>query len=221
MTESPDVRLTDLTPTMQSYLMAVRALGAGGDAVTSGALAERLGASPSTVTEGVRKLVTLGVAEHRPYAPVELTENGHRLAVAMVRRHRILETFLARCLDYTWDEVHAEADMLEHVVSDRFVDALDTFLGHPRRDPHGDPIPRLDGTIPYPEDACRLDQAAPGTYIVVRISDEDPDRLHRLTDLKLRPGAKVLVDELGVGRTPSGTRVEMSDQASIHARPAN
>src|SRR5699024_7791496 len=126
----------------QAYLMAAHSLGAGGDAVTSGALAERLGASPSSVTEGVRKLVSLGLAVHRPYAPVELTDAGHGFAVAMVRRHRILETFLARCLDYPWDAVHAEADALEHVVSDRFVDALDVYLDHPRRDPQATPSRR-------------------------------------------------------------------------------
>lgn len=226
MTESPDVRLTDLTPTMQAYLMAVRALGAGGDAVTSGALAERLGASPSTVTEGVRKLVALGVAEHRPYAPVQLTADGHRLAVAMVRRHRILETFLANCLDYTWDEVHAEADMLEHVVSDRFVDALDTYLGHPRRDPHGDPIPTREGRVDTVGDVP-LDRVTEGsTGVVSRVSDRDNSVLRHLAEIGMRPDSPVEVIsrqvELGIitvsldGRAvPLGTPVAAAVRVRI------
>ncbi|KAA0916967.1 metal-dependent transcriptional regulator [Dietzia sp. ANT_WB102] len=218
MTDTPDVGLADLTPTMQAYLMAVHALGAGGDPVTSSALAERLGASPSTVTEGVRKLVAQGLAKHRPYAPVELTENGHRLAVAMVRRHRILETFLASCLDYSWDEVHAEADMLEHVVSDRFVDALDLFLGHPRRDPHGDPIPTREGQVD-PLGDMPLDRVAEGTIgIVTRVSDRDNSVLRHLAEIGMRPDSPVEVIsrqvELGIitvaldGRSvPLGTPV--------------
>ena len=159
MTDDQPLRLADLTPTIQGYLMAAHALGAGGEPVTSSAMAERMGASPSTVSEGVRKLVALGLAEHRPYAPVELTATGHSLAVAMVRRHRIIETFLAQCLEYPWDAVHAEADALEHVVSDRFVDALDAFLDHPRRDPHGDLPGRLrpGGQLPVGPDSAVVD----------------------------------------------------------------
>lgn len=202
MTDASPVRLTDLTPTMQAYLMAVHALGAGGGAVTSGALADRLGASPSTVTEGVRKLVALGLADHRPYAPVELTETGRALAVAMVRRHRILETFLAQSLDYSWDEVHSEADALEHVVSDRFVDALDTFLGHPQRDPHGDPIPTRDGRLDSLGDVP-LDEAPEGsTAVVTRVSDRDNTVLRYVGELGLRPDCPVEVRsrqiELGI-----------------------
>lgn len=193
MTVDPPRALADLTPTIQAYLMAVHALGAGGDPVTSSALAERLGASPSSVSEGVRKLVTMGLAEHRPYAPVVLTEAGRSFAVAMVRRHRIIETFLARCLDYPWDEVHAEADALEHVVSDRFVDALDVFLDHPRRDPHGDPIPTRDGHLD-PLGDTPLDRVEEGsTGVVTRVSDRDNAVLRHLAEIGLRPDSPVEV----------------------------
>ncbi|GAA4259642.1 metal-dependent transcriptional regulator [Dietzia aurantiaca] len=193
MNDDQPLRLADLTPTIQAYLMAAHALGSGGEPVTSGAMAERLGASPSSVSEGVRKLVALGLAEHRPYAPVELTETGRWLAVAMVRRHRIIETFLARCLDYPWDAVHAEADALEHVVSDRFVDALDAFLDHPRRDPHGDPIPTRDGRVD-PLGDTPLDTVAEGsTGVVTRVSDRDNAVLRHLADIGLRPDSPVRV----------------------------
>ncbi|AWH91554.1 metal-dependent transcriptional regulator [Dietzia lutea] len=193
MTVDPPRALADLTPTIQAYLMAVHALGAGGDPVTSSALAERLGASPSSVSEGVRKLVAMGLAEHRPYAPVVLTEAGRSFAVAMVRRHRIIETFLARCLDYPWDEVHAEADALEHVVSDRFVDALDVFLDHPHRDPHGDPIPTRDGHLD-PLGDTPLDRVEEGsTGVVTRVSDRDNAVLRHLAEIGLRPDSPVEV----------------------------
>lgn len=193
MINDQPMRLADLTPTTQAYLMAAHALGAGGDPVTSSAMAERLGASPSSVSEGVRKLVTLGLAEHRPYAPVELTESGRSFAVAMVRRHRIIETFLAQCLDYPWDEVHAEADALEHVVSDRFVDALDAFLDHPRRDPHGDPIPTRDGRVDPLGDIPLDDVPEGATGVVTRVSDRDNTVLRHLADIGLRPDSPVRV----------------------------
>lgn len=193
MINDQPTRLADLTPTTQAYLMAAHALGAGGDPVTSGAMAERLGASPSSVSEGVRKLVTLGLAEHRPYAPVELTESGRSFAVAMVRRHRIIETFLAQCLDYPWDAVHAEADALEHVVSDRFVDALDAFLDHPRRDPHGDPIPTRDGRVDPLGDIPLDDVPEGASGVVTRVSDRDNTVLRHLAHIGLRPDSPVRV----------------------------
>lgn len=210
MTDDQPLRLADLTPTVQGYLMAAHALGAGGEPVTSSAMAERMGASPSTVSEGVRKLVALGLAEHRPYAPVELTATGHSLAVAMVRRHRIIETFLAQCLEYPWDAVHAEADALEHVVSDRFVDALDAFLDHPRRDPHGDPIPTRDGRVD-PLGDTPLDSAPEGsTGVVTRVSDRDNAVLRHLADIGLRPDSRVHVEsrqvELGIITVSLGGR---------------
>ena len=207
--ESPSA-LSDLTPTVQAYLMAAHALGSGGDPVTPGALADRLGTSPSSVTEGVRRLVSMGLAEHRPYAPVELTEAGRGFAVAMVRRHRIIETFLARCLDYPWDAVHAEADALEHVVSDRFVDALDVFLDHPRRDPHGDPIPTRDGHLDSIGDVP-LDRVPEGTAgVVTRVSDRDNTVLRHLAEIGLRPDSPVEVVtrqvELGIITVALGGR---------------
>lgn len=226
MSADPALRLADLTPTIQAYLMAAHALSSGEDPVTSGALAERLGSSPSSVTEGVRKLVALGLAEHRPYAPVELTETGRWLAVAMVRRHRIIETFLARCLDYPWDEVHAEADALEHVVSDRFVDALDAFLDHPRRDPHGDPIPTRDGRID-PIGDTPLDAVAEGASgVVTRVSDRDNAVLRHLAEIGLRPDCPVTVlsrqlelgiitVELGGRAVPLGTPVAAAVRVKV------
>ena len=109
--------------------------------VSTKMLAERIGVSASTASESIRKLADQGLVDHEKYGAVTLTERGRDAALAMVRRHRLMETFLVRELGYGWDEVHDEAEVLEHAVSDRMVDRIDAKLGFPRRDPHGDPIP--------------------------------------------------------------------------------
>ncbi|CAN5156530.1 manganese-binding transcriptional regulator MntR [soil metagenome] len=139
--------------------------------ITSGALAARLGLAASSVTEMVKKLVAQGLVAHEPYGAIELTRDGTALALRMLRRHRLIETWLVDHVGYTWDEVHDEAEVLEHAMSDRLLDALDGQLGHPVRDPHGDPIPAADGTVSRPD--ARLLALADGGR-VVRISDRDP-----------------------------------------------
>ena len=113
-------------------------------------LATRLGVGASTVSETVRRLADSGLVTHQPYGAVELTADGERHALAVVRRHRLIETFLVEVLGYGWDEVHDEAEVLEHAVSDLFVERIAAQLGHPRRDPHGDPIPGADGSLDDP-----------------------------------------------------------------------
>ena len=176
--------------------------------ITSGALAARLGLAASTVTEMVKKLVAQGLVRHEPYGAIELTDAGRALALRMVRRHRLIETWLVEHVGYTWDEVHDEAEVLEHAMSDRLLDALDAQLGHPARDPHGDPIPAADGSISRP-DAVLLASVEGGT--VVRISDRDPLLLRHLEASGVRLDANVT-------RTPRGLRVgaaeiEVSEEA--------
>lgn len=163
------------------------------DAVTATHLATRLSVANSSVTGMVAKLVDLGLAEHRKYGPVSLTPAGTALALAMVRRHRLIETFLVTELGYNWDEVHDEAELLEHTVSDAFIERLDAKLGRPRRDPHGDPIPAADGSVHYPP-AHRLDQLDDGhAGRLVRVSDDDPEILRLLdrTGISLDDGVRV------------------------------
>ncbi len=154
--------------------------------ITPGQLAERLALAPSSVTEMVKKLAAAGLVDHRPYGAIRLTPEGEQRALAMLRRHRLIETWLVQVHGYTWDEVHDEAEVLEHALSDRLLDAIDAQLGRPTRDPHGDLIPAADGTIVRP-DAVRLDHAPVGfAGHVVRISDRDPDALR-------------VLDQLGIG----------------------
>lgn len=148
------------------------------DLITTGLLAAWLGLAASSVTEMVKKLVAQGLAVHEPYGAIELTRDGTALALRMLRRHRLIETWLVQRIGYRWDEVHDEAEVLEHAVSDRLLNALDAQLGHPTRDPHGDPIPAADGTVVVPHALLLAD--APLGGLVLRISDRDPLLLRHL-----------------------------------------
>lgn len=148
--------------------------------ITGTILAAKLGLSKSSVTEMVQKLDRLGLVEHAPYGAVSLTGSGVRLALEMVRRHRLLETYLVEALDYSWDEVHAEAEVLEHVISPLLLERIDERLGRPRRDPHGDPIPDADGVLPTRSATVVTELPAGAAGRVSRISDTDPALLTEL-----------------------------------------
>jgi DtxR family transcriptional regulator, Mn-dependent transcriptional regulator len=175
---SPDGSPGELTTVAQDYLKTIwTAQEWSRDKVSTKLLAERIGVSASTASESIRKLADQGLVDHEKYGAVTLTEAGRRAALAMVRRHRLMETFLVRELGYGWDEVHDEAEVLEHAVSDRMLDRIDAKLGFPTRDPHGDPIPAADGRVPTPParqlSACQDGEAG----VVARISDADPEML--------------------------------------------
>jgi DtxR family Mn-dependent transcriptional regulator len=148
--------------------------------ITSSALAARLGLAASSVTEMVKKLGVLGLVSHEPYGAITLTADGAALALRMLRRHRLIETWLVREYGYSWDEVHDEAELLEHALSERMLDAVDERLGHPRRDPHGDPIPARDGSVERPDAVPLVGVEAGARVRVARISDRDPALLRRL-----------------------------------------
>jgi DtxR family Mn-dependent transcriptional regulator len=168
--------------------------------ITSSQLAQRLGVANSSVSEMVRKLKDQGLVDHKPYSAITLTHDGVRLALSMVRRHRLIETYLVQQLGYSWDEVHDEAEQLEHAVSDTFIERMAAKLGNPLRDPHGDPIPGADGTVRMPP-AHLLNELDEGhTGRITRISDENPDLLRYLSAQQIDLDAEVEV----VGRKPFG-----------------
>jgi DtxR family Mn-dependent transcriptional regulator len=176
---------------MQDYLKVIWTSQEWDDTpVSSRLLAERLGVSPSTVSESLKRLASQGLVDHERYGSVTLTDDGRAAALAMVRRHRLVETFLVEYLGYAWDEVHDEAEVLEHAVSDEFVERLSERLGHPTFDPHGDPIPTADGDVPALDARRLVDVEAPADLRVVRVSDEDPALLRHLVDLGLVLGAR-------------------------------
>jgi DtxR family Mn-dependent transcriptional regulator len=167
----------------------------GNGPVTISGMAERLSVSNSSVSGMLRKLSELGLVEHRRYGAVNLTEPGTKAALSVLRRHRLLETYLVAELGYSWDEVHDEAEILEHVVSDKFVDRIAHHLGDPVVDPHGDPIPTRDGHI-VERESLLLSEAEKGVSgVIVRVNDTDPDLLRYLADIEIGIGMRVEVAE--------------------------
>lgn len=210
-----------IPPAVQDYLKVIWSQGEWGDpAIVGKDLSRSLGLSMARVSEMIKRLVADGLVEHQPYKPITLTERGRQIALAMVRRHRLIEAFLVNSLGYRWDEVHDEAENLEHSVSDLLIDRVDALLGHPDVDPHGDPIPTKQGQVRHPPGAILLTDAAPGAYRIARISDADPKRLVYFEDRGLLPGEDlhVITQDLEAGtvvvQTPGGRQTALAPTSS-------
>jgi DtxR family Mn-dependent transcriptional regulator len=177
------------SPAIDDYAKAIFALQSRGDEpVSTSALAERLGITPGSVSAMLKKLGELGLVTHEPYRGVRLTDDGRRVALEVIRHHRLLERFLADALGMPWDRVHAEAEVLEHVLSEELEELIATKLGNPSMDPHGDPIPSAD--LELNERSTRsMETLAPGDAgIFVRVSDSDPEMLRYLAGCGISPG---------------------------------
>ncbi|MHB8900803.1 MAG: metal-dependent transcriptional regulator [Thermoguttaceae bacterium] len=170
--------------TVENYVKAIFKICRqdGNKLATTGRLASALDVSPGTVTSMLKALSDSGLATYTPYEGVQLTEPGVTLALAILRRHRLIESFLTEVLDMSWDEVHEDAEQLEHSVSDRLIERIDEFLGRPAFDPHGDPIPRQDGVLPE-RSVSRLSECPPGTsFELAQVIDQSPDFLRYLSN---------------------------------------
>ncbi|MCT2087214.1 metal-dependent transcriptional regulator [Microbacterium enclense] len=182
------------------------------DPITPSQLAGVLGLAPSSVTEMVKKLAAQGLVSHRPYGPVSLTPAGDRRAASVIRRHRLIETWLVREFRYSWDEVHDEAEVLEHSLSDRLLEGIDERLGRPRFDPHGDAIPDATGAV-HREPFVLLGDAASGhSGRVLRVSDRDPELLRALVARRIDVGHELEVVSRDVVRA-DGVEVSLPDGA--------
>jgi DtxR family transcriptional regulator, Mn-dependent transcriptional regulator len=178
--------------TVENYAKAIYQLAqaSGSEAVATGQIATALGVLPGTVTSMLKTLDESNLATYTPYEGVRLTPAGRGLALRVLRRHRLIEQFLSKTLNLSWDEVHEEAEHMEHAVSDALVDRIDAFLGHPTTDPHGDPIPQADGTIAAAADRP-LSQCATGErFRLARVTDQSPDFLRYLSQTGLEIGAQ-------------------------------
>lgn len=183
------------SPSVEDYLKAIFALTQRGEAASTSALAESLDVAPSSVTGMVKRLAEAGLLEHLPYRGVRLTELGSRESLRVLRRHRILETYLTERLGFAWDDVHDEAERLEHAASDRLVEAMALALDDPSHDPHGAPIPTAAGEL-EPPDFTTLAEAVGGDRVVIRaVPDEDAERLRHLESRGLVPGVRLVVEE--------------------------
>lgn len=205
------MHVDDLSAVAQDYLKVIWASSEWGEApITTKGLARRFATTAANVSVTLRRLEGQGLVSYQPYRPATLTPLGRRLAIAMVRRHRLLETFLAQVLGYSMAEVHAEAERLEHAVTDELLARIDQQLGFPRVDPHGDLIPDIDGGwAPVPE-TLALSAAAAGVYRIWRVSDADPVVLAQLAELAVAPGALLEVRSQAPWLLINGTVLELT-----------
>ena len=187
----PDQKLSSA---IEDYLKAIYLLQQQEGQVGTMRLAERLGVRPASVSGMLKKLSDFHLVDHTPYHGVVLTATGEKTALEMLRHHRLIELYLVEALGYTWDEVHEDAEALEHVISEKLEARIAEWLGHPTRDPHGDPIPALDGSLPAHENLslAALPVGASGTIKQVLV--QDAARLRYLSNLGLVPGAAVTLE---------------------------
>src|SRR5438105_1231537 len=185
--------------TVENYLKAILQLviASKSEWISTGQLATTVNVSPGSVTSMLKTLAESGLATYKPYEGVSLTKAGRNLALRMLRRHRLIELFLVRTLDLTWDQVHEEAENMEHAVSDVLIDRMDEYLGRPDADPHGDPIPSANGLMrgsvarAVPLSTC----PPPSRIRIVRVLNQEPGFLRYLTDTGLELGATAVVAE--------------------------
>lgn len=182
-----------LTQAVEDYLKAIYEFQAEGGKVSTTGLSEQLDVAPASVTGMVKKLAKMKLVVHEPYQGVELTSAGEKIALEVIRHHRLVESYLAEALGVSWDKVHEEADRWEHVLSEEMEDLMDDKLGHPTTDPHGAPIPARDGSMPRSK-LRRLSELAPGEAgVISEVNDHDAELLRYLGELGLFPRVKVRV----------------------------
>lgn len=224
-TASPTTRpVSAHSVAVEDYVKCIWSLEEHGEEPTGSAISARMGVSPASVTGMGRKLVQLGLVTQEPYRPWRLTASGRMLALEIVRHHRLLELFLARALGMDWDRVHAEAEVLEHHISEELEDLIAAALGHPEFDPHGHPIPSRDGAMPARSSDVPLADLAEGVAGTIRqVRDETPEVLRFLADRGMVVGARIRVREQAplVGTSTidieaSGLRATLGRELAAH-----
>jgi DtxR family Mn-dependent transcriptional regulator len=192
---------TETSHAVQDYAKAIYSLSRRGEeTVTTSALADRLHVSAASASAMAKRLAELGLVSHEPYRGVRLTASGERLALEVIRHHRLLELYLAEALGMPWDRVHDEAEVLEHAISEELSELIAAKLGDPTHDPHGDPIPTKDGRIEEGVSSSLSDCEPGDSVVLTRVSDSDPAMLRYLGDRGIEPGTRLEV----VGREPFG-----------------
>jgi DtxR family Mn-dependent transcriptional regulator len=214
MTTSPLAE--PLTRSVEDYLKAIYRLSHGSQPASTSDIAELLGLSAPSVSGMVRRLSEQGLLEHVPYRGVVLTEAGRRIALRMVRRHRLIEAYLVGYLGYSWDTVHDEAERLEHAVSEALIERMAVALGNPRFDPHGDPIPASDGSVDELVYTPLAEIPLGETAEIRRVDTSHAERLRFLEQAGLKPGTKVTVREHQPFRGPLTLRIGAAEQVIGH-----
>ena len=198
-----------LSESQEDYLKHIFLLSRHEESVSTNDLSSHLNVKPASVTNMLKKLAKLQLVTHEPYYGVNLTDAGEKVALEIVRHHRLIELYLAEVLGYEWHEVHDEAERLEHIISERFEERIAEQLGHPTHDPHGDPIPSVDLELPKSVDQLPITECNPGEVgVISRVISQDSDFLNMLTRLGL-----VLKSEIKILENDAkGTRVQIGDQ---------
>jgi DtxR family Mn-dependent transcriptional regulator len=204
----------DYTAPVEDYLKAIYEIERRGSAAATNDIAQQLSIAAASVSGMLRRLADQGLVEHERYRGVRLTEAGRRVALRTLRRHRVIEAYLAQALDYPWDRVHDEAERLEHAASDELIDRMAAAIGEPATDPHGAPIPTRWGEIDERAHLGTIAELAPGDHCrVVRVSDDDAMRLRYLGEVGLTPGAEVMLVSRAPFDGPLVLRVDGAERA--------
>ncbi len=182
-----------LSQSIEDYLKAIYILETEEEGATTTNIAEMLSVSSASVTNMLKRLAGMNLIEHKSYKGATLTEAGRKIALEILRHHRLLELYLKEIMGYGWDEVHAEAEKLEHHISEQFEDKIAELLNHPTHDPHGDPIPTKEGVVPEMANLPLTEAEVNQSYIIGRVRDQDPELLRYLEKNGVIPGVKIKV----------------------------
>ncbi len=182
-----------LSQSVEDYLKAIYILETEGEGATTTNIAEVLNISSASVTNMLKRLAGMNFIEHKSYKGAKLTDAGKKIALEILRHHRLLELYLQEIMGYSWDEVHDEAEKLEHHISEQFEDRIAELLDHPTHDPHGDPIPSKDGIVPEMASLAVCDADLDTPYLIGRVKDQDPELLRYLEKTGVIPGVKITV----------------------------
>ena len=198
---------------MEDYLKAIYQFTSDKDKVSTSNLAQQMNCSPASVTNMLQKLSELKLVEYEPYQGVTLTPAGSKVALEILRHHRLIELYLADILGYSWDKVHAEAEQLEHVISEEFEERIDRALGHPTIDPHGDPIPTKEGKISVPPSQSLWEIPGGKKVQVYRVRDRDPKVLRYLATIGILPDVEINVLKKGPFNGPIHVQIDDSEHS--------
>ncbi len=201
-----------LSQSVEDYLKAIYKLEADEKGASTSRIAESLDVSSASATNMVKRLSKMGLVNYQSYKGATLTTSGRKIALEIIRHHRLLELYLLEVMGYSWDEVHDEAEKLEHHISEQFEDKIAELLDNPTHDPHGDPIPTKDGIMPEMEMEALIDAEEGHRYMVSRVKNQDPELLRYLEKIGLLPGAKLTVKEKGPFKGPITLLVEDKEQ---------
>lgn len=210
-----------LSQAVEDYLKAIYQLQEEGEPVSTSDIARSMDVSSASVTNMVKRLAQLGLLEHESYRGVKLTMTGEKVALEIIRHHRLLELYLREVMGYSWDKIHEEAEHLEHHISEEFEEKLDELLGYPTHDPHGDPIPTREGEIAEITNDPLSDVETGDSVVIQRVSDADPEMLTYLEKIGLLPGTKLTVVEKAPFHGPIKVQLQDAERVVGHRIACN